>query len=177
MKLLVVGNIIMFIASVVMILAGFCKSRKTTIVLQTAQMVIMAFGTLCLGGFSGAIMNCFSAVRNVLSYNGRLDTKAKIALIIVSSFVALSVNNLGIVGFIPVVVFIMFALFMNAEDIVWLKLITLIGCILFFAHDLCIQSYTSAIFNAATVMTNAYSIVYILVGRARRNPEMKEAVV
>lgn len=176
MNFIVIGNIIMFVASVVMVLAGFCKSRKLTIILQTVQMGIMAAGTLCLGGFSGAIMNCFSAVRNILSYNGKLDTKAKIALIVISSCIALSVNNLGIIGFIPIIVFIMFALFMNAEDVVYLKLITSIGCVLFFVHDLYIQSYTSAIFNAVTVMTNVSSIVYILVQRAKTQSEINKAI-
>jgi len=167
----------MFIASVVMVLAGFCKSRKSTIILQTAQMGIMALGTLCLGSFSGAVMNCFSGARNILSYKGKLDTKAKVVLILVSSSIALMVNNIGIFGFIPIIVFIMFALFMNAEDVVYLKLITLIGCILFFVHDLYIQSYTSAVFNAITVVTNAYSMTAILIGRARNMKEKIEATV
>lgn len=175
MNLLVVGNIIMFLASVVMVLAGFCKSRKSTIILQTAQMGIMALGTLCLGSFAGAVMNCFSGVRNVLSYKEKLDTKAKIVLIVVSSVIALAVNNIGIVGLIPIIVFVMFALFMNTEDVVYLKLITLIGCILFFVHDLYIQSYTSAIFNAVTVVTNAYSMTTILVSRTRNEQEKIEA--
>lgn len=177
MNFLVWGNIIMLIASVVMVLSGFCRSRKSTIMMQTAQMVIMAFGTLCLGSFAGATMNCFSAVRNILSYKNKLNTPAKIILIAVSTTIALTVNNIGVIGLIPIVVFIMYALYMNAEDVVWHKILAIVGCSLFFIHDLYIRSYTSCIFNAVTVVTNIYVVVTILLARHKSSIETVKAVI
>lgn len=177
MNLVVWGNIIMFLGSVVMVLSGFCRSRKSTIILQTAQMGIMAFGTLCLGGFAGATMNCFSAIRNVLSYKGKLNTSAKIILIAISTSLAVMVNNIGIVGLIPIAVFIMYALCMNAEDVIWHKVLAIIGCSLFFVHDLYIQSYTSCIFNAFTVVSNVYVVATILLARRKCPVEIVKATI
>ena len=177
MNFLVWGNIIMLIASVVMVLSGFCRSRKSTIIMQTAQMGIMAFGALCLGGFAGATMNCFSAVRNVLSYKGKLNTSAKIVLIAVSTTIALTVNNIGIVGLIPIVVFVMYALCMNVEDVIWHKILAIVGCSLFFIHDLYIHSYTSCVFNAVTVVTNTYVVITILLARQKSSIETAKAAI
>ena len=177
MNLVIIGNIIMFIGSVVMVLSGFCKSRKSTIVLQTTQMGIMAFGTVCLGGFAGATMNCFSALRNILSYHGKLNTVAKVILIAISTSLALMVNNIGIIGLIPILVFIMYALCMNAEDVVWHKVLAIVGCSLFFIHDLYIQSYTSCIFNVFTVVTNIYAVITILIARQKCPIETAKAVI
>lgn len=177
MNLVVWGNIIMLLGSVVMVLSGFCRSRKSTIILQTTQMGIMAFGTLCLGGFTGAIMNCFSAIRNILSYNNKLNTVAKVLLIAVSTSVALMVNNIGIIGFIPIIVFVMYALFMNAEDVLWHKVLAIIGCSLFFVHDLYIHSYTSCVFNAFTVISNTYGVISILLSRRKCPTETAKAAI
>lgn len=176
LNFIIIGNVIMLIGSIAMVLSGFCNTRKKTILMQTVQMVIMALGSLCLGSFTGATMNIFSAVRNGLSYKNKLNTSSKIVLIAVSSSLALYVNNIGIIGTIPIIVFWMYALFMNAENVVHHKILAIIGCSLFTIHDMYICSYTSCVFNIFTVLSNSIMLTQMYL-KQKPSKETKKVAV
>ena len=161
MDSIIIGNIIMFIGSIVMVLAGFAKTKQGSLIMQTVQIVIMTVGTLFLGSITGAIMNGFSIGRNILDYNGRLDTKMKVMLIMSSTIIGFTFNNIGWVGILPISVFVLYTLCMSTKDVVKFKILTIVGCVLFFINDLCIQSYTSLAFDIFTIAANIYAIVSV----------------
>lgn len=154
------GNVIMLIGSVIMVLSGFAKNKNNAVVLQTVQIGIMAFGMVVLGSFGCAIVNLFSCARNILSYKGKLNYMMKACLVVFSTGVSLFVNNLGIIGILPIICFILYTLFMNTEDFVKFKLLVIAGSICFTIHDFYVQSYTSAIFDVFTIVASAISIYY-----------------
>lgn len=158
---LILGNIIMFVACVIMCLAGLPKSKKATLTLQTIQIVIAGIGNLCLESYPGGIINFISAVRNILCQKGKLTTTAKIILGVTVTVISLLTNNLGGFVFFPLSCFIMFLFFMNTKDPVKLKWLIIIANILWGIHDVYVMAYTAVFFDVLGTITNLIGIYRI----------------
>lgn len=152
------GNLIMLLGSVVMVFSGLAKEKNSAVILQTVQIGIMSFGMVVLGSFGCAVINLFSCARNILSYKGKLNCMMKACLVVFSTGISLFVNNRGLIGILPIICFILYTLFMNTEDFVKFKLLVIAGSALFLVHDFCVKSYTSALFDAFTIIASVLSI-------------------
>lgn len=151
----------MLLASIMMVLSGIPKEKKLTLILQTIQISLAAVGSLVLGSFSGAINNLSACVRNILSYNGKLQTVAKTILIVCTTGFTLLLNDLGIIGLLPLATSILFILFMNTKDMVKFSILTISTMVLWVIHDFYIGAYTSAIFSIVSISTNIVRIIRI----------------
>ena len=83
---IVIGNIIALIASILMVLAGFQKKKKKILLIQIIQIALSVISNLVLGGYTGAIINAVSCVRDILCYKEKIGDKEKIIIIIISDF-------------------------------------------------------------------------------------------
>ncbi len=161
MNNLLIGNIIMFVASVIMVISGAIKNKKQTVVLQTTQLSIMTIGTVFLGSIPGTIINIFSCVRNLLSYNGKLNRTAKVLLIVFSVGLSVIFNNLGVVGLLPAISSVLFILYMDTKNVTQFKLLMIFNSICWLVHDVYVQSYTSLVFDILTIITCLIAIIRI----------------
>ena len=75
---LISGNIVALIASILMVVSGSLKDRKKIIYVQTLQIIAFTISDLILGGYTGAIINVISLIRNNLVYVDKLTTMPKI---------------------------------------------------------------------------------------------------
>lgn len=161
MLYIVIGNIIALIASIVMVYSGILKKKKRILYAQTIQISLFVVSNFILGGITGAIINIFSCVRNVLCYKDKLDLKAKIILIVLSVTISIIFNNLGFIGLLPVISTVVYILFMSTKDIIKFKWLNIFTIVTWLIYDLVIKSYTSAIFDFMGVATNILSIIQI----------------
>lgn len=159
MNLLIVGNIVALIGSVVMVIASYVKESKKTIFLQTIQMLLFVLSNLVLKGIPGVVINLLSCVRNILAYKGLLSkmTIASLLLIIIGCTVLF--NNLGIIGYVPLVGTIIFTIFINSKKTVVFKMALLISVFMWLIYDIYIKSYTSAIFDFGTIVAGIISLI------------------
>ena len=81
---MIIGNIIAFIASIIMVYTGYIKEKKKILYVQAIQIGLFVVSNIILGGITGAIINAISCVRNILCYKEKLNTLSKTILIIVS---------------------------------------------------------------------------------------------
>lgn len=158
---LIIGNLIALVASIIMVYSGFLKNKKEIIYTQTIQIILYIISKLILGGITGAIINFINCIRNILCYKDKLDIKSKIILIVVASILSIKFNNLGIIGFLPVISTATYTIFMNTKSVIKLKLLIMFTMVLWLIYDLYIKSYTSAIFNLLNFMANLISIIKI----------------
>lgn len=154
-----VGNIIALIASLLMVYTGILRSKQKIIYLQTVQIGLSVISNIILGGISGAIINVVSCIRNILCYNNKLNSLSKIIIISLSIILILLFNNLGIIGLLPLISIIVYTLFINTKDVIELKLLIIFTMIMWGIYDFYIKSYTSFIFDAATIIVNMISII------------------
>lgn len=157
--MIVIGNIIALIASLIMVYTGILKNKKKIIYFQTVQIGLFVVSNLVLGGISGAIINAISIVRNILCYKEKLDLKGKIIITILSVVLTLAFNNLGFIGLLPLISTVSYIWFMDIKDIKIFKLLFSFTNLLWFIYDIIIKSYTSAVFDFATIVANIVSIL------------------
>ena len=158
---LIVGNIIALIAAVIMMYTGYVKNKKKIIFLQTVQIGMSVISNLVLGGISGAVVNAVSCVRNIVCYKNKLDMKAKMIFVVVTTILTIAFNNLLFIGLLPLAASLTYIVFMTERNVIKFKIMTIITLIMWGIYDLCIQSYTAACFDFLTVVTNAIAIVQI----------------
>ena len=158
MNNIIIGNIIALMASLLMVYSGLIKKKNKFVYIQTIQIGLFVLSNLILGGYTGAIINFIGCFRNILCYKNKLHNKEKTIIIIISVLLSLYFNNLGIIGLLPVLYLVIYTLFMNIKDIIKFKKLVIFTAILWLIYDLCINSYTSAIFDFMTIITNIFAI-------------------
>ena len=157
--MIIIGNIIALIASLIMVYTGILKNKRKILYFQTIQIGLFVVSNLVLGGISGAIINAISIIRNVLCYKEKLGLKEKIIITILSVILTLAFNNLGFVGLLPLISTVSYIWFMDIKDIKKFKILFSFTVLLWFIYDIIIKSYTSAIFDFATIVANIITIL------------------
>ena len=155
---LIIGNIIALIASLIMVYSGILKNKKKILYFQTIQIGLSVVSNIILQGISGAIINAINLIRNILCYKEKLDIKEKIIITLLATILIFKFNNLGILGFLPLISTITYTWLMNIKDVKKFKILIAFTTFLWFVYDLSIKSYTSAIFDAMTVIGNIVTI-------------------
>lgn len=158
---IVIGNIIALIASILMVFAGLQKKKKKILFTQIIQIALSVISNLVLGGYTGAIINALSCVRDILCYKEKMGNKEKIIIIILAVGVSLTFNNLEWIGLLPVVAAVVYIIFMNTKDVVRFKYLIIFSMIMWLVYDIYIKSYMSGIFDFMSVITNLIAIYQI----------------
>ena len=158
MTQVVIGNIIALIASILMVLAGLQKKKKKILFIQIIQIALSVISNLVLGGYTGAIINALSCVRDILCYKDKMGTKEKIIIIILAVGLSLAFNNLGWIGLLPLIATVVYISFMNTKDVVKFKLLIIFSMVMWLIYDLYIKSYTSGVFDFMSVIANIVAI-------------------
>lgn len=159
--LLIVGNLIALIASILMVYSGILKEKKKILFVQTIQIGLSVLSNIVLGGITGAIINGISMIRNIICYKDKLGLKEKIIITVLSVVLSIIVNNLGVIGFLPVISTIVYIWLMNIKDVKKFKLLIIFTMFMWFIYDFTIKSYTSTIFDILTIISNMISLVYV----------------
>ena len=155
---IIIGNIIALIASLLMVYSGVIKQKKKILYIQTVQIGMSVVSNIILGGITGAIINALSCIRNILCYKNKLGLKEKILITILSLTLSLLFNNLGWIGFLPLISTITYLWLMNIEDVIKFKVLIIFTMVLWCAYDIYIKSYTSAVFDFMNAVANVVSI-------------------
>lgn len=157
---ILIGNIVGLVASIVMMLSGLLKSKKKILIWQTIQIGITVISNILLGGITGIIVNLLSVIRNILCYKDKLNIPVKIVISLIATGISIKFNNLGIIGYLPVVSTVTYIWLMDVKDVVKFKLLICFTMILWLGYDLTIKGYTMALFDFLTIVSNVWSIVY-----------------
>lgn len=161
MNKLLIGNIIALMASIAMVIAGLQKTKKKVLLVQIIQIALAALGNLVLGGYTGAIVNVLNCVRDVLCYKDKMGVKEKIIISVLAIGISLAFNNLGWIGFLPVVATVLYIIYMNTKDDLKFKILVLVVLILWTVYDIYIKSYTAGIFDIISIIANVVTILRI----------------
>ncbi len=153
-----VANIIDLIAAVIQVASGAIKKKAKILAVQIVQLLMQAVSMLLLGGVTGAVSNVLSCFRNYICYKEKLNTAWKIFFIAASVALTAALNDQGLLGIIPAAVCIVYILFMDVKDPVKFKLLVTLSFVPWMVYHFVLKSYTGAIFDAATVVTNGITL-------------------
>ena len=159
--MIIIGNILALLASIFMVLAGLVKNKKKTIYVQSIQVFLFILSNAFLKGITGVITNIVSFIRNILCYKDVFNFRIKIVLISISIVFSLLLNNLGIIGLLPLISVVTYTFFMDIKDLTKFKILNIFATTLWFIYDIFILSYTSAIFDFMCIIANIITIYKI----------------
>lgn len=152
------GNVISFFASLFMVYSGLVLKKDKIIYYQSIQMLLFMVSNLILGGITGALTNGFEIIRNILCYYNKLNFKWKMVIIATSIIFIIYFNNLGIVGYLPLISLILYTLFIDTKSVIRLKLVMIFVTVLWIIYSFYINSYVSIVFNVFTVISTVISM-------------------
>ena len=158
----IIANIIDFVAAMVQVGSGAIKKKTKILVVQIIQLLMQAVSMLLLGGVTGAVSNVLSCFRNYLCYKEKLNLVWKIVLIAASIAMTIALNDQGFLGIIPAAVCTVYIIFMDIKDPVKFKLLVTLFFVPWMFYHFILKSYTGAIFDAATVVTNSITLVEMI---------------
>lgn len=158
MVLIVIANIIDFLASMVQIYTGVVKDKAKILLLQILQIGMQTVSMLLLGAIPGAINNVLSCIRNYLCYKEVFTWPIKILLIILSFVLTVLFNNQGLLGYLPFAVCTVYILMMDMKDEIKFKILVTMTFVPWTIYYLIIKSYTGALFAAITIVTSLWTL-------------------
>jgi len=158
---IIIANIIALIASIVMVYSGYLKTNKKIIYAQSIQIGLLVVSNIILGGITGAIINLINCIRNILCYKEKLNNVCKIVLIILSTILTLSFNNLGFIGLLPLISGVTYILLIDIKDVIKFKYMIIFTTFLWGCYDLYVKSYTSACFDFICIIVIFVSIIQL----------------
>ena len=99
----------------------------------------------------------------IMVYTGYIKSKNKIIFVQTIQIIIFSLgfNNLGLLGFLPLISTVVYIILMDMKDVVKFKYLIIFTMILWFVYDLYIKSYTSACFDFMTIVVSIVSIIQI----------------
>lgn len=159
MNLILIGNIIALIASFLILVISYLKEKKNIIKVQTLQVALLAISNLVLGGYTGAITNAITVIRNILCYKEKLNKVTTIIIATSITILGLVFNNSGVIGLLPLISTIIYTLFINTKDPIKLKLLILMNLVFWGIYDFAIKSYTSAFFEFTGTISSIITII------------------
>ena len=167
MNTILLGNAVAFIGAIVMVATGLIKSKKNILIAQSVQFTIMGIGNLILGGFTGFMSNMVSIVRNVVCLKTTLTVPLKLLFIAIQIILGGLVNNLGLIGWMPVCAACIFTWILDTDNEILLKAVIIAMQVMWCIFDFTIQNYISLAMDLFTIISNAAGI--FLIKKAEKN--------
>ena len=159
----ILGNIFSLLSVVCIAVSVVKKSKKDFMYWQIGDTFFGILSTIVLSAYAALVINSIYLVRNILSYKGRLTKNITYILLIFSILIGLYVNNLGLIGYLPIIASANFTICVyltkNEQQMRWALVSNLL---LWFVHDIYVQAYPSAITDA---VLSAWTLLQICKNR------------
>ncbi|WP_029232900.1 YgjV family protein [Butyrivibrio sp. VCB2006] len=157
--MVIAANVIDFLAALIQVSTGAVKKKSRILIMQIVQLIMQGVAMLLLGGVTGAVSNVLSCVRNYICYKEKLNLPWKIFFIAASIVMTILLNDQGLLGIIPAAVCTVYIIFMDIKDPIKFKILVMLTFIPWCIYHFVLGSYTGAIFDAVTIITNLFTIV------------------
>ena len=151
---LIIGNVCSLLAMVTDSVSSTRKTAKGVLLVQSLSQLIYFIGTVVLKGYSGAVQNAVSILRNFVAIRDIRSKYVEWALVGLGVVLGLAFNNLGFMGPLPVIANFQYtiAVFRFQDNERALKISFAIAVGMFAVFNI-------AIFNVVGVVSN--SVVFV----------------
>ena len=171
---IIIANIFAFVGACLMAGIGLLKKKKQILIVQCVQFTIMGFANLLLGGMTGFISNIASIARNLFCLKWEYTMPWKFVFIAMQIVLSAGMNNLGILGWLPVISAVIFTWFLDLKNEVHLKIVIIIAQVMWIIYDFSLMNYVTFVFGILTVISNLVGIRMILQDRKKIQQNVSE---
>lgn len=158
---LVIGNLCSLLAVFTDSISATRKTTRGVLLAQSVSQIIYGIGSVVLGGYSGAVQNAMSVLRNFVAIK-KIDSKAlKWVMVILGVVLGALFNNLGIWGWLPILANLEYtlAVFYFKDNQRALKIAFLISVVLFAVFNGIILSIVGVVTNMIVLITGIIALV------------------
>ncbi|MBQ1477531.1 MAG: YgjV family protein [Erysipelotrichaceae bacterium] len=154
------GNIVTFIATVLMSCSGTRDSKRTILLIQEMAMACFVLSGILLQGYSGVVQNIVGMIRNITVLYWPGNTVIGWGLVLSGIVFGILFNNRGIIGLFPVVCSVPFAVMvvLKNEDPVPLKSTMIISSLGYAVYAVVNNNLVGIITNTITAMITGISL-------------------
>ena len=100
---IILGNVCSLLAMITDSISATRKTAKGVLIFQSLSQVIYGTGAILLKGYSSAVQNAVSLLRNFVAIRKVNSALVEWILVILGVVLGLWFNNLGLVGWLPVI--------------------------------------------------------------------------
>ncbi|MDP4117983.1 MAG: YgjV family protein, partial [Bacillota bacterium] len=161
--MILIGNIISFIASIFFF--GSCISKKRSMIFYLLGMecVLLAVASIFFNAYAGITTLALCAIRNFISAKDKYTTPVMYTFLILTTISGLIVNNRGFIGLLPVIATAQYIICSKVyRKVISLKVSLLINTLIWIIYSFFIQNYSSALSDSIAVITIAASITHMV---------------
>ena len=161
MTSLIIGNAFSLLA---MLSDGFSSSRKTAkgvLLVQILSQIFYGTSTIVLGGYSAAVQNVVSILRNLLAIRETNNKILEWVLVLLGVGFGIVFNNLGFVGWLPIIANLEYSLvvFYCKDNHRALKAAFLVTVALFFFFNIVIMNIVGVVSNVVLFVMTAIFLI------------------
>lgn len=171
MDRVLLGNIVSFVGSVIMILTGLLKNKKQLLTVQVVMFAFFSAGNLILGAVTGAITNGISIVRNLVTLCTEFTLPLKAGFAAIQIVLCAIFNRDGLIGWLPVVAVCLYTWSLSSRSIRTIKLVIIVTQMIWLAYDLSYRNYSASLFDAFTALSNVVGIRMLVRGEKKHQPD------
>lgn len=157
---LFIGNIFSLLSAICIAISVIKKSKKDFMYWQIGDTFFGIIANISLSAFAALIISIICFIRNILSYKNKLTKNITIILLLISIIFGLYVNNLGIIGLLPIIASASYTICIYiTKNEQQMRYALVANMLLWFIHNIYVQAYPSAIANITLCFWTIYQIV------------------
>lgn len=171
---LIAGNGFSLLAMVTDSVSSSRKTARGVLLVQILSQVFYGISTIILGGYSSSVQNGIGILRNVAVIRNIHRRWLEWTLVVLGVVLGLAFNNLGPVGWIPVLANLEYtlAVFRFKDNERALKAAFLINAVLFAVFNVVIWNFVGVLSN--TVVFISLIVYFVRNGKKRRQKEEEQ---
>jgi hypothetical protein len=160
---IIVGNLISLFAGIFVILNLWTNDDKKAYKYQILNAFILIFASFFFNSYVGIVVMTIVTIRLYMVYKDKFTINWAIFFLIISAVIGFAVNNLGVVGLIPVIATIQITICNYiCKDIKWIKLSFIINESFYAIYFFCVFDFTSVIIQFVTVSIGCISYIKLV---------------
>ena len=170
-QIVLIANGISILGAILMVAIGLIKSKKGVLLAQCGQFTLLGLSNLLLGGLTGVIVDIVSIIRNVYCSKRNMTWPVKIAFIVIQLIIAVPMNKIGWLGWLPIISTSIFTLFIDVKKDEHLKILIIFTTMFWVVYDFGLMNYTASLFDALSIVSNVVGLIMILKGGSKKVAE------
>lgn len=158
---LIVGNLCSLLAMVTDSISASRKTTKGVLLVQSLSQLIYCTGTVILKGYSGAVQNAVSILRNFVAIRGIRSKALEWFLVLLGVVLGIWCNNLGLLGYLPILANLQYtlAIFRFSDNERALKFSFLVSVAMFALFNVAIYNIVGVLSNLTVLVTTAIFLI------------------
>ena len=164
---LIMGNLCSILAMVSDTVSSSRKTAKGVLLVQTLSQIFYGMSAIFLKGYSAAVQNAVSLLRNLIAIRKISNRILETVLVVAGVLLGLYFNNLGVMGLLPVAANLEYSLavFRFGDDERALKIAFAINAVMYLIFNFAIWNFVGVIANAVVIVM---TILFLIKDRKNR---------